>query len=57
MTAEDRNRRALTKLAALLFLPDSRPGCWEAAHVEALETDYLAPIFDALTGADQEVPA
>ena len=51
--AEQRNRQALRLLTALLTLPDDRPGSWEAAHVEALEPDYLAPIFDALTGDGQ----
>ena len=50
---EARNRRALRLLTELLTLPDDRPGCWEAEHVEALEPDYLAPIFDTLTGDGQ----
>ncbi len=37
-------------LRALLSLPDERPGCWEAEHVEALE-EHLAEIVDTLTGA------
>ena len=38
---------AADQLRALLALPDERPGCWEAEHVEALE-DELRAILDAL---------
>ena len=42
-------RTAADRLRALLALPDERPGCWEAVHVEALQ-DELSAVLDALEG-------
>ncbi len=38
---------AADALRALLSLPDVRPGCWEAPHVEALH-DELHAVLDLL---------
>jgi hypothetical protein len=51
-TQDTRNRKALSLLTKLLTIPDERPGCWEAEHVEALE-EPLAEVFDTLTGATE----
>ena len=50
-TTDTRTSRAARHLLALMDLPSSRPGSWEAEHVEALERP-LGELLAILTGAD-----